>query len=98
MTINVNHYFHLPDGILNIDKNFSLIFQKLNLIMTKQEQLDAALSKIDAATNDIAADLKLLKGEILAGAVTDESLAKLDLNAAALEALGNETPGPVLQG
>lgn len=64
--------------------------------MAKQETFDALLVRLDATTNDIAADMKLLKEQILSGdTISDESLAKLDTNIAALEALGASTENPV---
>ena len=95
ININVHHYFH---G----DKPESLFLEKLNLIidqnkkiMAKQEQFDALIQRLNLATNDIAADLTLLKEQIAAGTVSDESLAKLDTNIAALETLGASTENPV---
>lgn len=62
--------------------------------MTKQEQFDAALSKIDTATSDIADDLRRLKEEIANGNVSQESLDRLTANADTLDALGKTTPEP----
>lgn len=72
-----------------------LLNSKLDLIMTKQEQFDAALERLNTTTNDIAADLTLLKEQIQNGTVSDESLARLDANVATLEALGASTENPV---
>jgi hypothetical protein len=68
---------------------------KIDQIMTKQEKFDAALERLNTTTNDIAADLTLLKKQIQDGTVSDESLAKLDTNVATLEALGASTDNPV---
>jgi uncharacterized membrane protein len=57
-------------------------------IMNRQERLEAAVAKLDTATNEIAADLQTLKDEIAAGNVSDETLNQLDANIAKLEALG----------
>lgn len=62
--------------------------------MTKQEQFDAAMAKVDAATTDIADDLRRLKEEIANGTVSPESLARLDASADALDALGKSTENP----
>lgn len=61
---------------------------KLKKIMNKQERLNSGLDKLDAATNEIAADLKKLKEEVAAGTVSDESMARLDRNVATLEQMG----------
>lgn len=63
--------------------------------MAKQEQFDALIARLNVATNDIAADLTNLKAQIAAGTVSDESLARLDSNIAALETLGASTENPV---
>jgi multidrug resistance efflux pump len=67
---------------------------KLDQIMTKQEQFDAALAKIDTATSDIADDLRRLKEEIANGNVSQDSLDRLTANADTLDALGKTTPEP----
>jgi hypothetical protein len=85
-----HHYYNSYN-----DSKLDLIISKLDLIMTKQEKLDAALDRLNTTTNDIAADLVLLKQQIAAGTVTDESLARLDANVATLEALGASTENPV---
>lgn len=76
-------------------ESLSLIHTKLNSIMAKQEQFDALIGRLNVATNDIAADLTNLKAQIAAGTVSDESLARLDSNIAALETLGASTENPV---
>lgn len=58
--------------------------------MEAQNRIDAALVRLDAATNEIASDLKKLRDQIVAGTVTQESLAKLEANIAKLESLGAE--------
>lgn len=71
-----------------------IIIYKLFKMATKQEQFDAALAKIDAATSDIADDLRRLKEEIANGDVSQESLDRLTANADTLDALGKSTPEP----
>lgn len=71
-----------------------IIIIKLFKMATKQEQFDAALAKIDAATSDIADDLRRLKEEIANGDVSQESLDRLTANADTLDALGKTTPNP----
>lgn len=78
-----------------INEKLTLIIYQNKIIMAKQEQFDALLQRLDATTNDIAADLTLLKEQIAAGTISDESLAKLDSNIAKLEALGASTENPV---
>lgn len=80
----------------NDSEQFSLIIQKLDLIMaTKQEQFDAIIAKLDGVTNDIAADYKQLLDEVQAGTVSQESLDKASVNVAKLEALGASVSNPV---
>lgn len=86
-SININPEYN--SGLS--DKQFSTINHKLDLIMTKQEQLENAIIRLDGATNEIAKDLSNLKEQIVAGTVTEESLARLDQTIATLETLGNET-------
>lgn len=62
--------------------------------MTRQERLESAIARLDAATNDIANDLRVLKAE-LGDTVSEESLNLLDANIAKLEALGADTENPV---
>lgn len=83
---------HVLIGILFLSM-FALHFlntKKLNTIMEAQNRIDAALVRLDAATNEIASDLKKLRDQIVAGTVTQESLAKLEANIAKLESLGAE--------
>lgn len=63
--------------------------------MAKQEQFDAMIQRLNAATNDIAADLAKLKADIQNGTVSDASLQQLDTNIQQLEALGASTENPV---
>lgn len=74
---------------------FYILYKQNKSIMGKQEQFDAMITRLNAATNDIAADLTLLKEQIAAGTVSDESLARLDQHIASLEALGASTENPV---
>lgn len=66
-----------------------ILNNKYNTLMAKQEQFDAMLQRLDAATTEIADDLKALREEI-ADSISDESLAKLDANIAKLETMGSE--------
>lgn len=94
MGINIHLHIHnYPDR--ETKESLNLINNKLDKIMAKQEQFDAMVARLNTATNDIAADLKLLKDQIAAGTVSDESLAKLDADIVKLEALGASTDNPI---
>lgn len=56
--------------------------------MTVEERIQAANADLNAATNDIAADLQKLKDELANGAPSEESLAALENNIAVLKAVG----------
>ena len=62
---------------------------------TKQEEFDALVERLNAVTNDIAADYKKLLDEITSNSVSDETLAKAKENVAKLEALGASVENPV---
>lgn len=69
---------------------------KLDKIMATQEQFNQVITRIDEATNNIAADLRSLK-DVIAGAglpasVEDEVLARLESAASKLEEVAAETP------
>lgn len=68
-------------------------------IMATQLEFDAALGALDAATNDIAADIAALKAQIAGGGLTAEQeadvLAKLDAAAAKLTGLAADPANPV---
>lgn len=83
------------DGDSDVKQILNSINKKLDLIMTKQEIFNASLDRLNTTTNDIAADLTLLKKQIADGTVSDESLARLDANVATLEALGASTENPI---
>jgi hypothetical protein len=71
------------------------IERKVDTIMATQEDFDARMAQLDAATNAIAADLAALKGQITGQGLSAEAeanvLATLDAKIAALNALA--TPG-----
>ena len=89
------HTDHDKEAIAALEKKIDYVISQNKIIMSKQETFDALLVRLNLTTNDIAADLKLLKEQIAAGTVSDESLAKLDANIAGLEALGASTENPV---
>ena len=89
MNIHIHHHHYIEPGE-ELMQMLNLINKKLDKIMTKQERLDAAIANLNDATNEIASDLKVLKDEITAGTVSDESIAKLEANIEVLDALGQE--------
>ena len=69
---------------------------QLEAIMATQAQFDERMGKIDAATTEIAADLKKLRDDLAAGgAVSDANLAVLDAKIAVLDAMGKDPEAPV---
>lgn len=98
MDININVNFPALDIKLGqIADALNFIIKQNQSIMTKQEQFDAALVKLNTVTNDIAEDLQELKQQIADGSVSAESLAQLDANVSTLEAIGaqdNPVPEP----
>lgn len=72
-------------------KQFHSITSKLNLIMTKEEELQAAIDELNSAATAIAAKIN---GIIAAEAdnVSEESLTALKSVADQLQALGQPTP------
>lgn len=90
---NYNVHNHVDTSeILSI---LNLIKLQNHKIMAQQEKFDVLIGRLNVVTNDIAADLKLLKDQIAAGTISDESLANLDTNITALETLGASTENPV---
>jgi hypothetical protein len=90
---------------LNCTDNDSTIIEKLNLIIqnqeimaTKQERFDAVLTRIDTATTNIAGDFRTFIQEVKDGTVTDESLARAEASAEALEAIAASKADPVGDG
>ena len=70
-----------------------LLHSKYNSIMAKQDQFDAMLQRLDAATTEIADDLRELREEVI-DTISDDSLAKLDANISKLETMGAEDDQP----
>jgi len=58
------------------------------------EQIAALASRLDAATNEIANDLKALREQV-ADTIAPETLASLDAGIARLEAMGQDAENPV---
>lgn len=87
-------HIHLHDD-RETKQLLELIIKQNKIIMAKQDQFDAAIVRLNAVTNDIAADLTLLKDQIATGTVSQASLDALDANIAQLEVLGASTENPV---
>lgn len=64
-------------------------------LMTRQDEVNTLIGRLDAATNEIASDLTRLREEIRSGTVSAESTAMLDARIAQLEALGQDPENPV---
>jgi len=62
---------------------------------TNQENFDALMSRLNVATNDIAADYQKLLDEAKNNSVSAESIAAAEANIAKLEALGASVENPV---
>lgn len=62
--------------------------------MAKQDEFNAMLTRLDAATTEIANDLKALRDE-LGDSISQESLDTLNTNIAKLEELGKDPENPV---
>jgi hypothetical protein len=84
------------------EARFQAIEQRLTVVelggaqmATKQEQLEAAMVRLDAVTNDIAAELTELRNKIADGSITDAAIAQLDTAIARLQALGADPADPV---
>ena len=88
MKFEVHHHYHHDYRVLDL---LNVINSKLNKIMSKQEELDAAVTKLTASASDIANDLTFLKEQIANGTVSDESIAKLTSLAETFKALGDST-------
>lgn len=104
INININHY-HQPDSdtlkaLEMVSSVVTKILKNTKTVMAKQDQFDAVLARIDAATSAIAAELEDLKGQItgagLSAEAEDSILATLDSAVTKLEAFGKpgEEPQP----
>lgn len=75
---------------------------KLNNIMASQEEFESVLARIDTATNDIAEDIRNLKGQIegqgLPRDVENRVLDSLNATAEKLEGIGSSVENPVPDG
>ena len=99
-SIDHHHYFHGDEGtsqalVLIINKLDFLTLKAEEIMATKQEQYDSIMNRLDAITNDIAADYKKLLDEIANGTVSQESLDRGSANVARLEEIGASVDNPV---
>ena len=62
---------------------------------SKQEQLEAAMIRLDGVTNEIALELTELRNKIADGSITDAAIAQLDTAITRLQALGADPTNPV---
>lgn len=64
--------------------------------MAVTETIRVFAARVDAATNEIASDIRVLRDKVAAGTpLTEEDQAELDRLATALEALGRDPENPV---
>lgn len=70
------------------------IIIQLHKIMAKQDEFNALMVRLDAATTEIAKDLTALREEIK-DTISSESLTTLDANISKLEELGKDPQNPV---
>lgn len=96
ITIGGRHEYHTWIDEKTILCKLNLIIEKLDLIMAlTQQQFNELVARLDAVTNDIAADYQKLLDEIQAGNISDESVAAAKANIEKLEALGASVENPV---
>lgn len=83
-------------GLMAFGMGLIYLIYKTRKIMATLENFQAALTRIDAATTDIANDIRSLKDQIanqgLPADVEANILSQLEAKAAQLEAIGAETP------
>ncbi len=69
---------------------------RLNALEIRMTSFETSLSRIDAATNDVANDLRQLREDLANGEkVTPEQLARLEAAATRLEAVAADPENPV---
>jgi uncharacterized protein YoxC len=100
MTINVYHHF--PDKgkdelMVKIFETLNLLKSKFEIMSEKLDAINAQLSGINDATNNIAADLERLATQITGGltsAEADTVVASLQVAADKLKAIADINPEP----
>lgn len=88
----------IADGFADVLRILSIHTLKFNKLMSKQEQLDAAIASLQGSAGNIANDLTVLKDQIAAGTVSDESLANLQLLADTFKTIADSTPDAPAEG
>lgn len=100
MTIRVIHSFenNSDDGLLTkIFDSLNLLKSKIEIMGEKLDAINAQLAGINDATNNIAADLERLAGQITGGLTADEAntvVASLQVAADKLKAIADINPEP----
>lgn len=99
MTINVYHHFPQgSDGLLTkIFETINYLKSKIEIMGIKLDEILAQVAGIDAATNNIAADLDRLAAQVAGGltaAEADSVVAGLQVAADKLKAIADINPEP----
>lgn len=93
------HVHVIPDAahdrMTALEDRLALLEAQGAALMARQQDVDRIITDLNAATNEIAADLERLRGEITAGAVSEESVALLDNLVVRLQGLGQDPENPV---
>jgi hypothetical protein len=92
MEIHIHIHHHSDDKLFTEIKSIN---SKIEIMATKQERFDAILTRIDAVTTNIAEDYKTLLQEVKDGTVSDESLARAEVNITTLETLAASKENPI---
>jgi hypothetical protein len=75
---------------------FQALTERVDRLMATQAQFDERMTKVDAATTEVANDLQKLRDELKAGgAISDANLALLDAKIARLVLIGSDPENPV---
>lgn len=93
------HVHVIPDAaharMTALEDRLALLEAQGAVLMARQEDVDRIIVDLNAATNEIAADLERLRGEIASGVVSEASIQALDGMVARLQALGQDPENPV---
>jgi hypothetical protein len=93
------HVHVIPDAahdrMTALEDRLTLLEAQGAALMARQQDVDRIITDLNAATNEIAADLERLRGDVVANTVTDASIATLDGIVARLQALGQDPENPV---
>lgn len=85
---------HIHQDETEVLRLLNHIIQNQNKIMAKQDQMNELLTRLNAATNELAADLQKLRDEN-ADKISQESLDTLDAAIKALEVMGQDAENPI---